>query len=325
MNNIHILFANIGWMTHYRGNNKKDKIVGGGSYRNDDKHEAFNFMPINGRCYGYVQTVRSSELSLCRIDKDCIYQDRLDNVLVVWISNHPQAGGTYIVGWYRNATVFSKYQELSYSIRNNYGYNIMAKEEDCTLVPLDQRTFLVPRARSKAKGFLGQSNVWYADAPSKEVQQFRKEVIDYIQNYARGRKTFSKLSLMVDSEARKQVEKAAVSFVTKEYQRLGYKVTSREKENIGWDLDAEKGGVRLKLEVKGLAQSQISIHISSNEYNSMKAYKDSYRLCVVTNAVSNPTLVKFIWDEGLNAWVSDLDESIVLTIDMKPSYLAVVE
>ena len=134
-----------------------------------------------------------------------------------------------------------------------------------------------------------------------------------------------RVALMVDSEARKQVEKAAVSFVTKEYQRLGYKVTSREKENIGWDLDAEKGGVRLKLEVKGLAQSQISIHISSNEYNSMKAYKDSYRLCVVTKAVSNPTLVKFIWDEDLNAWVSDLDESIVLTIDMKPSYLAVVE
>lgn len=32
-----ILFANIGWMTHYRGKNAKDQIVGGGSYRNDDK------------------------------------------------------------------------------------------------------------------------------------------------------------------------------------------------------------------------------------------------------------------------------------------------
>lgn len=41
-----ILFANIGWMTHYKGNTKKDQIVGGGSWSNDDKHEAFNFSPI---------------------------------------------------------------------------------------------------------------------------------------------------------------------------------------------------------------------------------------------------------------------------------------
>ena len=49
---MRILFANIGWMTHYRGNSATDKIVGGGSYRNDDKHEAYNFLPLNGKCYG---------------------------------------------------------------------------------------------------------------------------------------------------------------------------------------------------------------------------------------------------------------------------------
>ena len=46
MNKEKILFANIGWMTHYKGNTKKDQIVGGGSWSNDDKHEAFNFSPI---------------------------------------------------------------------------------------------------------------------------------------------------------------------------------------------------------------------------------------------------------------------------------------
>ena len=48
MNKEKILFANIGWMTHYKGNTKKDQIVGGGSWSNDDKHEAFNFSPIKG-------------------------------------------------------------------------------------------------------------------------------------------------------------------------------------------------------------------------------------------------------------------------------------
>ena len=47
-----VLFANIGWMTHYQGNNAKDQIVGGGSWRNDDKHEAYNFLPINGSTNG---------------------------------------------------------------------------------------------------------------------------------------------------------------------------------------------------------------------------------------------------------------------------------
>ena len=41
---MRVLFANIGWMIHYRGYNPKDQIDGGGSYRNDDKHEVYNFI-----------------------------------------------------------------------------------------------------------------------------------------------------------------------------------------------------------------------------------------------------------------------------------------
>lgn len=132
-------------------------------------------------------------------------------------------------------------------------------------------------------------------------------------------------TLKVDAEARKKVEKAAIEYVTKEYQSLGYKITSRETENVGWDLDAEKNGEKLKLEVKGIAQSQVSVHISQNEYQNMMANKDCYRLCVVTNAIKNPYLVVFIWKENLEAWVSDKDDSIVLTIDVRPSYLAAVK
>lgn len=131
--------------------------------------------------------------------------------------------------------------------------------------------------------------------------------------------------MKIDAEARKEVEKAAVVYVTKEYRKLGYTITSREKENVGWDLDADKKGSKLKLEVKGVAQSQVSVHITQNEYKTMMANKDCYRLCVVTNAIKKPYLVVFIWKDDLGAWVSDIDESIVLTIDIKPSYIAVVK
>ena len=81
---MRVLFANIGWMTHYQGNTAKDKIVGGGSYRDDDKHEAFNFQNLQGKCYGYVQPVRFGLINLQRIDKKCNKeQDKLTNVLVV--------------------------------------------------------------------------------------------------------------------------------------------------------------------------------------------------------------------------------------------------
>jgi hypothetical protein len=322
---MRILFANIGWMTHYRGNNKKDQIVGGGSYRNDDKHEAFNFLPISDKCLGYVQPVKWGKIDLSRIDKNSADNDSLNDVLVVWIAKHPSAGGTYIVGWYKNATVYKTFQESNALERNKYGFNICAKTDDCTLIPVDQRTFLVPRANTKGKGFLGQSNIWYADSSDISIQKFRKEVLDYIQNYSKAAGKLSVSSLKVDAEARKRVEMTAVNYVIKEYQSLGYKVTSREKENVGWDLDAEKNGIYLKLEVKGLAQSQVSVRISNNEYNSMMSNKGCYRLCVVINAIKNPTLIKFVWDEDMQAWVSDSDTSICLKIDLKPSYLAVVE
>ena len=322
---MRILFANIGWMTHYRGNSATDKIVGGGSYRNDDKHEAYNFLPLNGKCYGYVQPVKWGEINLNRIDKECTDKNALKDVLVVWIAKHPSAGGTYIVGWYKNAQVYRTFQESNAPERKKYEYNITANKDDCTLIPVDQRTFLVPRAKAKGKGFLGQSNVWYADSSYPQVQAFRKEVLDYIQHFSVANKKFSVASLKVDAEARKKVEKAAVLFVTKEYQSLGYKVVSREKENVGWDLDAEKNGIRLKLEVKGLAQSQVSVHISDNEYKSMMSNKGCYRLCVVINAIKNPSLIKFIWNESMGAWVSDDDETICLSVELKPSYLAVVE
>lgn len=261
MNKEKILFANIGWMTHYKGNNKKDQIVGGGSWSNDDKHEAFNFSPIKGKCYGYVQPVRWASISLQRIGND-VKSGRIKDVTVVWIATPPKTKGTYIVGWYEHATVFSSFQDCSLPERNGYSYNIVAKYEDCTLLPLDMRTFQVPRAKGAYKGFLGQSNVWYADSSDIKVRNFRVEVLDYIKNYTVDSKHISKQSIKVDAEARKKIESAAVAYVTKTYEAIGYKVVSREKENIGWDLDAVMKDIHLKLEVKGLAGNKVSVRIS---------------------------------------------------------------
>lgn len=323
---MRLLFANIGWMEHYKGNCKADMIVGGGSYDNMDKHEAFNFQDLNGSCYGFVQTVRNSKINLSRIDKSASNSDAMiDNVLVVWVAKRPDGNGSYIVGWYNNATVYADYQSSKNPARNRYPHNIIAKRDDCVLLPVDSRTFNIPRAATTEKGFLGQSNVWYADYDSPSVQEFRDAVIDYIEKYEVKKSTVVKSQVTVDTKSRKAVEEAAIKYVTKEYQSRGYHITSREKDNIGWDLDAVYGKIHLKLEVKGLASNTISVHITSNEHEKMHNDRKNYRLCVVINATINPQMIVFIWDDTLKQWVSEDDSSIVLSIDIKPSYLASVK
>lgn len=319
-----VLFANIGWMTHYRGNSSHDHIVGGGSYRDDDKHEAFNFLPINGKCFGHVQTVKSGHIRLDRISAK-FKGSKLEDVLVIWTAHRPNAKGNYIVGWYEHATVYSEYRESSSKARNGYRFNIVTNANNSVLLPVDHRVFQIPRATEKEKGFLGRSGVWYADSKRKAVQDFKKKVLSYIQRYSNSRKDFPRQALKVDAEARKRVEQAAIAFVTKEYKKLGYTITSREKENLGWDLDAKKGAIELQLEVKGLAQSQISVRITKNEHDFMMSNKASYRLCVVTNALNNPTLIKFLWDHTVKSFVSETNPDIALSIEERPSYLAEVK
>lgn len=323
---MRLLFANIGWMEHYNGNCKSDMIVGGGSYDDKDKHEAFNFQNLRGTCYGYVQSVRGCKINLSRIEKAVSEsEEQIKNVLVVWVAKRPDSGGTYIIGWYNNATVYADYQTSNNSSRNKYSYNITAKKDDCVLLPVDSRIMNVPRASTEGKGFLGQSNIWYADSENSSVQEFRKKVLEYIKNYKSKKKTIAKFQVAVDAKARKMVEEAAIKYVTKAYQNKGYNITSREKDCIGWDLDAINGKITLKLEVKGLASNTISVHLTANERSKMDIHKTHYRLCVVINAIKNPQLIVFIWDKVLQKWVSEDNSSISLEISTIESYIASVE
>lgn len=320
-----ILFANIGWMKRYRGHSNQDKIKGGGSYNPDDKHEAFNFQDVNGHCYGYVQPTKWSEIKIERIDSSCLKSDDyLDDVLVVWTATNPIECGTFIVGWYKHARVYRTFQHDTKSKeRNGYDYNIEAFSSDCTLLIEKERTMQVPRAKtSMNKGFMGQSNIWYADSDTKEIMCFRQTVIDYIENYVKP--LTHKTKPNIDVDAKIAVEKAAVSAATTFYMKQGYNVISVEDENKEWDLEATKGKAFLRIEVKGLAGSQISVHISKNEYSKMKSSDNAdYRLCVVTNALKYPEIWTFSYDSGI--WVCEEDSDIKLSFEEQVAAIAYVE
>ena len=142
--------------------------------------DPFDSLPEHRKVFGYVQPViPHNTIKIERIGATS-EDNFINNVLAVWVSKSP-SGGVYIVGWYKNATIYKKIQSPSSKTNRKYegeifGYYVKAKQSNCTLLPLDNRTFQVPRG----KGGMGQSNVWYAD--KKEHVDFKNKVFDYIKS-----------------------------------------------------------------------------------------------------------------------------------------------
>lgn len=304
-----MIFLNTAWMERYEGLAGNDKeIHGGGSYVNEYGygHEIFNFKKIEGKVYGYAQPGGFNNLQRLGASEDDEY---IDGVLVIFTATH-RDGGTYIVGWYKDATFYRDYQETKLKerkFRNEYiGYYAVTNSKNATLLSVDER-FSFPSIPRRVKGGMGQSNVWYADAP--EMAEFKKDVLRHIERYEKlkSKRANKFVPRQVNAEAKKKVEKAAIEKVIEEYTNRGFEVTSCESENLGWDLKAVHKKTLLRLEVKGLSGDKISVEITPNEYNKMQEYKDSYRLCVVTECLVNPEIHVFIYSSEKNAWLHERD------------------
>jgi len=194
MHRTRLIFLNIGWMEKYEGLDG-DSISGGGSHvaKHGYGHEIFNFLPWRDRMYGYAETKRVNIERLGARPK----ARSLSGVLAIWVARRPGSGGTFIVGWYDNATLYREAQEpifatnrriseyISRNVRalpgdaGKYAYYIAsAAADDCQLLLPKDRTFGVPR---RGKENMGQRNLWYADSPSK--LDFRNRVVGYVNEH----------------------------------------------------------------------------------------------------------------------------------------------
>lgn len=311
-----ILFANIGWMISYKGQSFTDKITGGGSYSDIDKHEAFNFQDLNGKCQGYIQPAGDC-IDLQRIDPNVSQnEESLDDVTVVWFATNPVVGGSWIVGWYKHATVFRDYQKSNASQRNGYGYYVMADVVNCTLLPVDERVRQIPR---QVRNFPGRSNIWYADA--KEIEPFKAEIIEYINDYKSKLKKHHRAFTTVSSKASAKIEQAAIEVIWNLYKNRGYQIEDVQSKNYGWDLEATNGKHRLYLEVKGQGNHEPYVRISRNEYEQMSKHKDKYRLCVVMDSLNEADIYVFLHHND-DKWVCEDDDSIGLNINEQIAAIA---
>ncbi len=289
-------------MDRYQGN-IDDKMQGGGKHI--EKYgwggEMYNFKPSRNRMYGYVQVGGRINLNRLGAKKS---DEQIEDITVIWVAKEPFSGGSYIVGWYENATVYRNVQEPKRNLNRNWkehdlGYFVETKKSDAKLLSRDERTVQVPRG----KGGMGQKNIWYAENNPDYVKKVLKYVKTGVSPISRKKKRGS--ARQTDPLKRMEVETMAVKVVTKHYKKLGYEVDSVEKDNIGWDLNAVNGKIKLKLEVKGLSGNDIATELTPNEYKHLNDDKGSYRICVVVEALTSPKLMIFSYSIDNEEWMSE--------------------
>lgn len=165
-----ILYCKIGWMTSYKGINKDDQTIkNGGSYNKDHiGYEIYNFLETNNTYYGFVQAPFDSiEISKLTDDKKPGL-DFVDDILVVFVATNTK--GPVIIGWYNNAKVYRKLNNLSSEnmfnrdLKDHTLYNL--ESSNATLLPVEKRDF-------KITGF-GRADIWYGNETINEM------VLNYI-------------------------------------------------------------------------------------------------------------------------------------------------
>ena len=178
-----ILFCNITYMNKYMGITEDDMPSKGGKWveKNKDAHEQWNFLNVDGYCYGFVMN-KGNQFAIERIDKSAAKTDTIDDVTVVWCALN-DSNETVIVGWYEHATVYRYYQESVttpiYGIERLYFCK--ADADNCYLLPKNKRYFKIGRASQEGsgKGF-GQQNYWYAESAYAK-DELIPEVIKYME------------------------------------------------------------------------------------------------------------------------------------------------
>ena len=175
-----ILVCNIGWMKRYRG---EDDIESSSKYvqEHGSGYEMCNFLPVQGRVYGYVKASRHRTININRLGAEK-GDGSIKEVLIIWTAPDPGSPGRKVIGWYRDATVHRKPKTIDLSLSDkhkergiDYCY-IEADENNVELLEPANRSLRVPMAKGdKVKGGMGnQSAIWFVDHPNpgKEVHEF---------------------------------------------------------------------------------------------------------------------------------------------------------
>lgn len=183
-----MLFVRCGWLEYYDQDLDADDPEGGGAYNRESVgSEANNFKIVDGKCYGYARTGKKDGYNLSRCWPGGTQpKSGLTGVLVVVVAKRAfPDGGQVIVGWFRDARLHDaclKREDLKPNGTGPYGaYNFEAESVGCLLLPLNKRTFVIP----KGAGGMGQANVYYCfeEDGTPRGHRWIFQAIDFVQSY----------------------------------------------------------------------------------------------------------------------------------------------
>ena len=291
-----VLFARVGFMKYYMGPQEGDfKPIGGGKYNKENEgYEAYNFFDVNGKVYGFFQPYVSKDkeyydhqIELGKINPDYRNKESIDNVLVIFFATEPQGGGQFIVGWYKNATVYRYIQSSEDSRREKRDYNLVTETKNAVLLPVENRSHRVGHNLKGVKaGNPGTANVFYLSQNIGQLKDLYEatnewiaEAIQYVEDYSGSAITNREAALQEeiaalnhsvgqglqkDPRVRKAVENHAMEAATAHYKQRGYSVEDVSAKGC-YDLEIREGAKVRKVEVKGLSGAPNQIILTRNE------------------------------------------------------------
>lgn len=303
-----ILLCRIAWMKYYNGRANIDVPVSGAKYilKNKKGGEIHNFKNRNGKVYGYFPFINSPSIQNLGADRT---SESVKGITVVFCSKHPKEGGIRIVGWYKNATVFSYPPPRS----DNKYFHAVAENRNARLIPENDRIFLLQE-------IFGRNSLFYFSRHAEKAELL-KEIKKYIANNGKVSALKNKTKntkgwkggYQLDILKRLKIEKRAILMAFKYYRdRYGFEnVRTVERDNKGWDIEIRSKLANINVEVKGNSGSELFVQLTPNEYSIFSKNPLNYHLFVVNNTLLRKPIQRvFQFHKIGNRWLAD-DDSIL--------------
>jgi hypothetical protein len=165
--------------------------------------------------------------------------------------------------------------------------------------PIVRSLGILAKASALGRSFQGPAGVRNLSSEAdKTIEQFANGLQELTKSdVGQGepmRRVRSAIPRQPDLKKRLDAEYAAIRAAWNHFAEQGYSMKDRQRENVGWDLEAARGPDCLLLEVKGLSGIDLCVELTPNEYRHMRKYKRTYRVCVLVDALgTSPRLSVF--------------------------------
>jgi hypothetical protein len=300
-----ILWVKFGWSDYYRGGPVDGDFswLSSGDEPERRGHEAFNFNPGPDEKYYCYVPPQGKGYAPSNNDPE--------GWTVVCLAKHPNHAGIHVVGWYENATLHGEWRDpptggikkRGDAMHPAYDWSYCITSDNVYFIPPEHRTmpFSDPSVRQGKFSFLEGPDVNITDN-KRRVLRILDGLLPTLRPLATKNPSEENLpDPELDAtdpfkgfgtpEHRRNVETAAERAAIKYYQAKGFSCKRVTHIPCGHDFVFTNGKSELHVEVKGTAGTLARFFLTRNEYSKGLESDPSWRLLMVTSALSSSPII----------------------------------